>query len=57
MLETHPAKQAETKGEIEKSFVRDAEYDECRRELQEDDHQAMNVMLVRLERMQLRYKE
>lgn len=46
VLETHPAEEAHAEGEVEEAFEGDAEDDEGRRELQEHDDQAVDVVAV-----------
>jgi hypothetical protein len=57
MLQTHPAEEAEAESQVEQSLVRDGEDDERWRKLQEHDYQAVHVVAVGVQAVQLRYQK
>jgi hypothetical protein len=54
VLHTDPGEKSQAKGKVEEAFVGDGEDYEHRREGQEDDEEAMEVMVARLEAMEER---
>lgn len=57
MFETDPGYEGYAKAQIEKAFVGYGEDDKDRSKSQEDDHEAMNVVVVGLKAVQKRHKK
>jgi hypothetical protein len=57
VFEPHPTEQTHAEGEVEKPFVGDRKDDEGRCELEEDYYEAVDVVAVWEETVELRYEE
>lgn len=57
VLEADPAEEGDCDGEVEEAFVRDGEDDEERAEGKEGDCEAVEVVVLRLERVEERHHE